>query len=582
MRTLVGQALSPANEFFRGLLLCASLVPAQTPPVFVSNTNLQSIAVRVVDKQGRDVHGLTAPDFTLLEDGHPQQIAFFGEENQPVSLALVLDVSWSMRSGHKLEQARKLLAPLLSANVRGDEVFFTQFTDRVGPFLTLSPEHPLDSILPSAPSPQSGTALYDALATSLCNMRNARNVRQAVVVITDGSDQHSRLSLDRVIQLAQSSKPQIFMIGFFDPLERDLYKQSGKTVTLVNLQEIDNPLKSFERIAAESGAESFFPTSASDLARVVDHIRGILEAEYSLAYYPSSVHQLRRIQVRVNRRGLTVTARHAVASEAPGGNAVHFAVDSCTVSPTEHPHPWEPHVTAGLPHTSIYQDDFSDPHSGWPNRTYWRYASGGYQITVGPPPHSETNPGRGIARNEPSWGSDAGGADQYAISTGTVAAYGPVFENFSASISVSGQWTRIVSPQHPNQFTDGGAGLVFHLNASGCYILLLSGSGKAEHLRFKLVKLSFGQSHLLDWVPEQEIISWTPVPLPRGASAQTLNEIERTTIAVQCKANQIDVQINGHEAASVNDATFSAGQVGMAAFGKGRAVFTNLYVEERP
>jgi hypothetical protein len=96
------------------------------------------------------------------------------------------------------------------------------------------------------------------------------------------------------------------------------------------------------------------------------------------------------------------------------------------------------------------------------------------------------------------------------------------------------------------------------------------------------VKLSFGQSNPLRWDPERDIIPWTPVPLPRSASAQTLNEIERTTIAVQCVADRIDVLVNGHEAARVNDTSFTSGQVGMAAFGKGRAVFNNLYVEERP
>ena len=65
----------------RCLLLCVSLSLAQTlPTVFVSNTDLQSIAVRVADKRGHDVHGLTASDFTILEDGRSQQIAFFGAE----------------------------------------------------------------------------------------------------------------------------------------------------------------------------------------------------------------------------------------------------------------------------------------------------------------------------------------------------------------------------------------------------------------------------------------------------------------------------------------------------------------------
>jgi hypothetical protein len=371
-------------------------------------------------------------------------------------------------------------------------------------------------------------------------MRAARNVRQAVVVITDGADQHSRLTLDRLIPLAQSSKPQIFMIGFFDSSEHELYKRSGKTVSLVNLHEIDNPLKTFERVAKESGAESFFPSSDGDLARVVDHVLGILQAEYTLAYYPESVHQLRRIQVRTNRHGATVTTRRAVGSDVSNGEAVHFA-ESCAVSPTEHPYPWESHVSQGLlPHTSIYRDDFSDPHSGWPNRTYWRYAPGGYEITVGPPRRNETgiSPlsalGGGITRSRPAWGSDPGGAGQFAISTGTVVAYGPRFENFSASISGSGRWTRIVSPEHPNLYTDGGAGMVFRLNATGCYILLLSGSGKAEHLSFRLVKLSFGQRpNPLGWDPEKtwygpetQIIPWTGISLPRSASAQTRNRAD--------------------------------------------------------
>jgi VWFA-related protein len=579
------------RPWYLGLsLLFGSLALAQSsPPVFVSNTNLQSIAVRAVDKHGRDVHGLAASDFILLEDGRPQQIAFFGAENQPVSLTLLLDTSWTMRSSHKLEQVRKLLAPLLRDSLPGNEIFFTRFTNRVGPFQTLAPDQPLGPLIPIERSVQDGTALYDALATTLCNMRSARNLRQAVVVVTDGVDQHSRLTLDRVIELAQSSKPQIFMIGFFDPAEHELYKESGKTVSLVNSHEIDNPLKTFERVAKESGAESFFPSSDRDFARVVDHILGILQAEYTLAYYPNQVHRLRRIQVRIKRRGVVVTARQAVGVDAPNGEPVHFAMGSCTVSPTEHSYPWESHVTESrLPHTSIYGDDFSDPHSGWPNRPYWRYAPGGYEITVGPSPRDETRvTGRGMMGSEPVWGGDPGGAGQLAISTGRVVAYGPVFENFSASISVSGRWTRIVSPAHPNLHTDGGAGLVFRLNATGCYILLLSGSGRAEHLSFKLVKLPFAQSlNPLDsertWSgPETEIIPWTEISLPRSVSAQTLDEIERSTINVECSADRITVLVNGHEVASVNDASFSSGQVGMAAFGKGRAVFQNLYVEER-
>lgn len=216
------------------LLLAASLTPAlPQQPVFISNINLQAIAVRVTDGHGHDVHGLRISDFTVLENGQQQKIAFFGSENEPVSLAVLLDTSWSMRSGHKLERARKLLGPLLRGNLPDDEIFFIPFTDRVGPFHALTPDERLHPPAIIEPSGESGSAVYDTIATALCNMRTARNIRQAIVVITDGVDEHSRLLLDQLIRLAQFSKPQIFMIGFFDPREYNLCKAGGKTVTLV-------------------------------------------------------------------------------------------------------------------------------------------------------------------------------------------------------------------------------------------------------------------------------------------------------------------------------------------------------------
>src|ERR1700690_267181 len=93
-------------------LVSVSLALAQSESgVFVANTDLQSIAVRVADKQGRDVHGLAASDFIILEDGVPQKIAFFGAENQPISLAILLDTSFSMKASQKLDRARRLLGP---------------------------------------------------------------------------------------------------------------------------------------------------------------------------------------------------------------------------------------------------------------------------------------------------------------------------------------------------------------------------------------------------------------------------------------------------------------------------------------
>jgi hypothetical protein len=86
---------------------------AAPEPVFHSTRTLQSVPVRVVDGSGRDVDGLTASDFTLLENGRAQKLAFFGAERMPVSLAVLLDTSRSMDLGGKLKRAQALLAPLV-------------------------------------------------------------------------------------------------------------------------------------------------------------------------------------------------------------------------------------------------------------------------------------------------------------------------------------------------------------------------------------------------------------------------------------------------------------------------------------
>jgi VWFA-related protein len=190
------------------LLGCSLLVSAQAPiPVFRANSNLQSIAVQVTDKHGGHVKGLAASDFTLLEDGHSQRIAFFEAENQPMSLAILVDASSTMDFGGKMDRARAFLVPLIRGNSPEDEIFLMPFTDRVGTFQRLTSEERLAT--PGiAPRSHRGSALYDAIATALCRMRNATNVRQAIIVISDGLDQYSRLQLEQVSELVRSSSPQ--------------------------------------------------------------------------------------------------------------------------------------------------------------------------------------------------------------------------------------------------------------------------------------------------------------------------------------------------------------------------------------
>ena len=551
-------------------LLCPSALFAQTP-VFRSTTNLQSIAVQVVDKKGNFVPGLTVNDFTLLEDGHPQKIAFFGTHQQPVSLAILLDSSRSMDFGRKFDRARELLAPLIAGNNANDQIFLAPFTDRIEKFEQLTAEerqHPELIQTARGRGAERGTALYDALASALCRMQTATNVRQAVVAITDGADQHSRLNLEQLIGLAQMSSPQIFMIGFFSRGDAQTYHDSQKTITLLGEREIDNPTIVFSRLAKESGAESFFPKSDKDLKAALDRISELLDAQYTLAYYPENADRFRKIEVRVHRGGVKVITRRGVGSSTEAG-PVHFEASSCEVAAKDHPYPWEPKSVRAVSGDLIYHEDFSDPKSGWPNRREQiprgggdyrpglQYVSRGYEISRHPPP------------NLISVGPNAEGA---------VVAYGPSWDNVRASILVQ-------STFGPFPHVDQGAGLVFHLNEAGYYAAVLTGGlvrdpadpEGTKIVQFKLIRKLFGEDGPGQY---KELIPWTMVALSIEPDIPLNRKTTQHKIAIEYKNGEINVFVNDSRVASIHDDKLPSGLTGMAVFGKGDAIFHDLLVQD--
>jgi hypothetical protein len=428
-------------------------------------------------------------------------------------------------------------------NLPGDEIYFTQFTDRVYPVQPLSGEERLHPPIRQVDS-RAGTAFYDAVASALCTLRGARNLRKAVVVITDGADQHSRLTLDQLIRTAQSAEPQIFTIGFFDDRETDIFRNSGNVVTLVNSREIDNPVKAFERISKETGAEAFFPSNQRDLERALERILGILHAQYTLAYHTSRPRSPRRIQVKVNRPGAVVASRRAVGSRPEDGGMAHFSTTSCEVSAKDHPYPWEPHVTRTPDGVTEYFDDFSDPRSGWPVRQRLRYVAGAYEISLPPPELPE----RSMVS---TWGGGLGSASVKRIVTrapGEIAAYGPSFTDFQASVEIESPGDGL-----------GDGGLIFRLNERGYYLLLIQKrKGPADttpgedSIEYKLVKRFW-----IEPFDEEPIVAWTPVRIsPLKSKARSGPKERFVTASVECKRNQIRVRIDGTEATSLTDDAF--------------------------
>jgi hypothetical protein len=315
----------------------------------------------------------------------------------------------------------------------------------------------------------------------------------------------------------------------------------------VGLREIDNPVLVFKRLAKESGAESFFPSTERDFKKALDHISALLEAEYTLAYYPSRVEEVRKIEVKVKRSGVRVSARHTVGSNE-AINTVHFIATGCTVSPQRHPYPWESRVTSNSSSPLIYDEDFSDPRSGWPSRfdsgSREHYIRGGYELS------RWVIPGNAHVQTSNDYIVDSGGT--------FVAAYGPWWNSFRA-------WSWIdATGARPNH-----AGMFFDVNELGYYALLLTPpiDGKVA---FELVKGN--------WDGVQSVI------VPRTSLA----EFEQNTkhkLAVEVNRRQISLAVDNHHVGMIQDFAVKYGLVGFGLVGKsggGRVIVHDLHVEAIP
>jgi Ca-activated chloride channel family protein len=321
-------------------------VQDQTPPqtdkhVLRSEVDLQTVNAQVKDKQGNNVAGLTANDFTVREDGQPQTIAFFDAGSGPEAVAVLVDSSSSVGSRAEVGSAEEVAARFMRLARPEDEIWAMDFTEWTGPFERLTPQQLLSpGQVTIPPAGGVGSSVYDAIATSVCNLRGSKNVRQAIIVITDGVDEHSRLSLDQLISLLRSQRAQLFLIGLPSRPEFRFFGHTDPKVTLVSDHDIDNPEVVFDRLAKEAGAETFVPKSENGLQDALKAVSNLLESEYTLAYYPpKSSRKLRRIEVKVNRPGARLlTSRVVVANPGPA-ELVRYVEGTCAVSPEFHAYP---------------------------------------------------------------------------------------------------------------------------------------------------------------------------------------------------------------------------------------------------
>ena len=180
---------------------------------FRSGVELINVTATVTDTHGRFVPGLTRDDFSLLEDGRPQEITHFSAERVPVSLGIAIDTSGSM-AGEKWDAARRALDRFLFDLLDPeDEVFVYRFNDRPELVHDWTTDRERVSRALARVSPRGGTALYDTVAEALPLAQAGKHRKKALLVISDGNDTSSSVGTRELELLVRETEVMVYAIG---------------------------------------------------------------------------------------------------------------------------------------------------------------------------------------------------------------------------------------------------------------------------------------------------------------------------------------------------------------------------------
>lgn len=266
------------------LFICASTLiiqaqvatPVPTPPdkdtPLILNTDLITMNITVTDLYGRFISGLKKNAFTVLDDNEEQQIEFFSDEDSPVSVGIIFDVSGSM-SGDKIQKARQALSKFIGTSHPSDEYFLIAFNKRAQLLLdrTRNGEAVLDKL--QLVQPKDNTALYDAVYLGVDRVTRGAHQKRALIVISDGQDNNSRYTFGDVRKQLKESDVSVYAVGILDG--GDLGSKDG----VIGQSYL-------EELAGVTGGRAFFPQTNVEMDEIFERIALELRHQYSIGYRP--------------------------------------------------------------------------------------------------------------------------------------------------------------------------------------------------------------------------------------------------------------------------------------------------------
>ena len=252
------------------------------------DVDLVLIPVTVTDNKNRIVTSLQKENFLLSEGGEPQHIQYFSAEDAPISVGVLLDLSGSMTN--KIDTAREALGEFFKNANPEDDYFVVTFANR--PELLAGTTQSIENIQSklALAVPHGNTALLDAIYVGLSRLRNARYKRRALLIISDGGDNHSRYDAKEIKKLVQEADVEIYAIGIFDSIFKTYEEWTGKRL--------------LTEITEETGGRTVTVEDLGKLPEIAATISRELRNQYVLGYRPKTSGrdgQWRKIKVQLTR-----------------------------------------------------------------------------------------------------------------------------------------------------------------------------------------------------------------------------------------------------------------------------------------
>jgi Ca-activated chloride channel homolog len=290
MRVLTAAAL---------VLLAVVVVRAQQQPTFRGGTSIVPILTTVLDDTGRLVPDLEQTDFTVLDNGKPQEIVFFQNDVQPFTVVVTLDFSFSMNNN--LDLLRAAAEQFFLRMLPTDKGQVGAFSDKImfsGKFT-----NDRDDLIMALKDLQYGnpTRLYDAIDTSIDLLDDASG-RKVVLVFTDGDDTASRRSFGDVLTKARDKEVMVYAIG----LQSEFFNGARMARS--------RPSTALRKLADETGGGYFELKKTAELAPTFTRVMQELHSLYALGFSPANLDgKEHKLEVKV-KSGTARARRSYIAS----------------------------------------------------------------------------------------------------------------------------------------------------------------------------------------------------------------------------------------------------------------------------